>query len=107
MRAKSLLTLLQHILVIFVAIKTALYVKVDSIFGWTWTFINKSFYDQRLRKIEHYTGPPVSVEPGLGPVKNPDNTYNILNQVTLLQQTILSLGLTVDFAEKCQLPPIS
>lgn len=33
MRAKSLLTLLQHILLILVAIKTALYLKVDKIFG--------------------------------------------------------------------------
>ena len=103
MRAKSLLTL-QHILFIFVAIKTALYLKVDNIFGLG--LINRSFYYQRLRRIEHYTGPPISVEPGLGPVKNPDNTYNILNQV-YFKVTILHLVLSVDYAEKCQLPPIS
>ena len=80
MRAKSLLTLLQHFLIIFVAIKTALYLKVDNILGLGLN--NISFYYQRLRRIEHYTGPPISVAPGLGPVKNPDNTYNVLNQVT-------------------------
>ena len=86
MRDKSLLTLLQHFVIIFVAIKTFFFLdKVDNIFALG--LINKSFYDQRLRKIENYTGPPVSVEPGLGPVKNPDNTYNILNQVISWSQS--------------------
>ena len=82
MRTRSLLTLLQHFVVIFVAIKTFFYVdKVDKIFG-LW-LNNRRFYDQRFRRTEHYTGPPTAVDPGLGPVKNPDNTYNILNQVIL------------------------
>ena len=51
----------QHLVVIFVAIKTALYVK-------------------RNWRTE-YEVDPIDVESGLGPVKNPDNTYNILNKV--------------------------
>ena len=106
MRDKSLLTLLQHFVIIFVAIKTFFFLdKVDNIFALG--LINKSFYDQRLRRMEHYTGPRLYVEPGLGPVKNPDNTYNILNQVISWSQSQVQLILTFDLAEKCQLPPIS
>ena len=55
---------IQHLVVIFVAIKTALYVK-------------------RNWRTE-YEVEPIDVESGLGPVKNPDNTYNILNKVKIL-----------------------
>ena len=55
---------IQHLVVIFVAIKTALYVK-------------------RNWRTE-YEVEPIDVESGLGPVKNPDNTYNILNRVRIL-----------------------
>ena len=86
MRDKSLLTLLQHFVIIFVAIKTFFFLdKVDNIFALG--LINKSFFDQRLRRMEHYTGPRLYVEPGLGPVKNTDNTYNILNQVISWSQS--------------------
>ena len=54
---------IQHLVIIFVAIKTALYVK-------------------RNWRTE-YEVEPIDVESGLGPVKNPDNTYNILNKVRL------------------------
>ena len=32
-------------------------------------------------RTEHYVD-PIDVEPGLGAVRNPDKTYNILNKVT-------------------------
>ena len=52
-----------HLVIIFVAIKMALYVK-------------------RNWRTE-YEVEPIDVESGLGPVKNPDNTYNILNKVRI------------------------
>ena len=53
---------IRHLVVIFVAIKAALYVK-------------------RNWRTE-YEADPIDVESGLGPVKNPDNTFNILNKVS-------------------------
>ena len=52
---------IQHLFVIFVAIKTALYIK-------------------RNWRTE-YEVDPIDVESGLGPVRNGDNTFNILNKV--------------------------
>ena len=54
---------IQHIFVIFVAIKTALYIKRN------WRTEDEVY--------------PIDVESGLGPVRNPDRTYNILNKVTI------------------------
>ena len=76
---------------IFVAIKTALYIK-------------------RNWRTE-YEVDPIDVESGLGPVKNPENTFNILNKVcrttlSLLYLLVLFINL-MNLAEECQLPGVS
>ena len=76
---------------IFVAIKTALYIK-------------------RNWRTE-YEVDPIDVESGLGPVKNGDNTFNILNQVfrftTTWSVTSLVIINFLNLLEECQLPSIS
>ena len=62
----------------------------------------KHFPNKRHWGTEHYVQ-PISVEPGLGPVKNPDDTYNVLNKVTSERGI---LGIKVSFAEECPLPPV-
>ena len=63
---------IQHLVIIFVAIKTALYVKRN------WR--------------TKYEVDPIEVKSGLGPVKNKDNTYNILNKVRIfVKQAIVSI----------------
>ena len=82
---------IRHLVVIFVAIKAALYIK-------------------RNWRTE-YEVDPINVESGLGPVKNPDNTFNILNQVfrftTTWSVTSLVIINFLNLAEECELPSIS
>ena len=102
---KAYLKWIQHFVIIFIAIKTSLYVKVNSynpIKSLT-IFRIKHFHIKRHWRTEYHVE-PISVEPGLGPVKNPDNTYNVLNQVTA---EIISSGIHhVSFTEECQLPSV-
>ena len=68
------------VVVLVSIIKTYLYIQVRAEVSCRLLVLWYSLHVQR-KLLSEVSVPPVEVLPGLGLVKNPDNTYNILNKV--------------------------